>query len=710
MLKAANFYKRVAAQKGDNPKVYFDVAVAHRRCGEVHHKLGEIERSKLAFAEAIERFQALLAQSPDDVNFRRELAKCFDGLGVMLAESDIANDDELGATAMLLKAVALWRGLHRQLPGETEYIRKLVRADLQAAHVLSFRSDEQRRQGKQLYDEAEQLARALVKNDPTAQHHCLLGFTLSRRGFAALLFNLAPQHAAPYYQAAIEELETSLRLNSRNPHAREYLGESYCYLGASLKSLGRKDEGRKAVEHAVEIHEQLVNDFPKTTKFRAALGTTYSVLAGDFLDENDLDAARKYYQLAIDSGSAEWKADGKSLWPLVAPVIFSGIAGSSSSSLFVNRTPKNLSVRSPNIGKNSLSSFGDPASCRAWAEVNLSQPATLRQLQTSQPWKQCMFLRSRGIYYGSQFFPALDLPEHSKLEDWESDPVLAAVRRLLRLSTSESPLVLPEFDSLDHAQRRQVVASAALLGSIFEQSDHNSEAARFFEFAHDRSDTLTASSEDTGDDPAERKRTALLLALIGEGLATVGEHGHAVRAYESSRSIAPSDFVGWARVGIELIFYPHEPFHDRRKGAELLNHALTVEPENVEWRYPLALAQYRDGDYSASLANFETIMNSHAKFYQPGGINDKEGSAWDFFYVAMNHAQLAHPNEARSWFARGVAWMEKHDPSQDSSNPDAAFPSQDWMERNVPGYTDLRALHREAAALIDPAERRTPRE
>ena len=39
--------------------------------------------------------------------------------------------------------------------------------------------------------------------------------------------------------------------------------------------------------------------------------------------------------------------------------------------------------------------------------------------------------------------------------------------------------------------------------------------------------------------------------------------------------------------------------------------------------------------------------------------HDHGGDGWQWMFVALAHARLGHPNEARQWYDRALAWAEQ---------------------------------------------------
>jgi uncharacterized protein HemY len=85
----------------------------------------------------------------------------------------------------------------------------------------------------------------------------------------------------------------------------------------------------------------------------------------------------------------------------------------------------------------------------------------------------------------------------------------------------------------------------------------------------------------------------------------------------------------------------------------------------------LGVAQYRKGDWKAAV---EALMKSAQL--------RNGGDSFDFFFLAMAHWELNEEEEARAWYDRAVA----------------------WMDRNAPQNEELQRFRAEAATLLGRAK------
>jgi eukaryotic-like serine/threonine-protein kinase len=106
---------------------------------------------------------------------------------------------------------------------------------------------------------------------------------------------------------------------------------------------------------------------------------------------------------------------------------------------------------------------------------------------------------------------------------------------------------------------------------------------------------------------------------------------------------------------------------DPAKAVQLAAVIVRALPQRGVFWNTLGLAQYRTGDWPASIESFTRSMQLR-----------QGGDAHDFFFLAMAHHQLNHADEALQWYERGVQ----------------------WMENTLSSDSELRRIREEAAALL----------
>ena len=96
---------------------------------------------------------------------------------------------------------------------------------------------------------------------------------------------------------------------------------------------------------------------------------------------------------------------------------------------------------------------------------------------------------------------------------------------------------------------------------------------------------------------------------------------------------------------------PDPRFRDPDLAVELAGVAIRLVTGDASYWNTLGVARYRAGDWEGAIRALEGSMR-----LQKGGDSN------DWFVLAMAHWQLSDPGQARTWYRRAVAWMDKHQP------------------------------------------------
>jgi len=104
------------------------------------------------------------------------------------------------------------------------------------------------------------------------------------------------------------------------------------------------------------------------------------------------------------------------------------------------------------------------------------------------------------------------------------------------------------------------------------------------------------------------------------------------------------------------------------RAVELARRAIEQEPESPIIQNTLGVARYRAGD---SLGAIEALTKAEE-------LAPDQNFSFNGFFLAMAHWQLGYKAEARAWYDKADA----------------------WMERNAPQNEELIRFRAEAAALL----------
>ena len=104
LQKGLDFYRQFAAHNAGQVALREEVAKADRRLGYLWRVLEKPHEAREAYDRAIPVFESLLAQAPDVVKYRRELASCLSGLSIVLRDSGQRDEAEEPSR----RSLALW--------------------------------------------------------------------------------------------------------------------------------------------------------------------------------------------------------------------------------------------------------------------------------------------------------------------------------------------------------------------------------------------------------------------------------------------------------------------------------------------------------------------------------------------------------------------------------------------------------------------------
>jgi hypothetical protein len=178
-------------------------------------------------------------------------------------------------------------------------------------------------------------------------------------------------------------------------------------------------------------------------------------------------------------------------------------------------------------------------------------------------------------------------------------------------------------------------------------------------------------SGDTGDraGPDPREEEAIRFGALGRSLM---EHGM-VREAEKARFTA---MQLWAELAAEypddleyrtrwldglndsawtLISHPGLDNRDITRAIQLVEQAVTLEPESATYWNTLGIAYFRARDWKAAIHALGQAMELGCG-----------GTGFDHFFLAMAWWQQGDKEQAHHWYWRGNAWMEEHNPDHET--------------------------------------------
>jgi eukaryotic-like serine/threonine-protein kinase len=136
--------------------------------------------------------------------------------------------------------------------------------------------------------------------------------------------------------------------------------------------------------------------------------------------------------------------------------------------------------------------------------------------------------------------------------------------------------------------------------------------------------------------------------------AKLGESDKARADLENAVKFCSNNAGEQNELAWELAADPGSRLHNPKAAVELAEKAVAAEPRAGEIWNTLGVAQYRAGNWQRAV----TALNKSVELRQGGDSSD-------WFFLAMGHSQLNHKDEARTWYDKAVAWMDKNAPKSE---------------------------------------------
>jgi tetratricopeptide (TPR) repeat protein len=138
---------------------------------------------------------------------------------------------------------------------------------------------------------------------------------------------------------------------------------------------------------------------------------------------------------------------------------------------------------------------------------------------------------------------------------------------------------------------------------------------------------------------------------LGVALHGQGKLAESISEYREAIRLKPEFAVVHNNLAWALAVRSMRPQGDYAEALEHARKAVELAPKHGNSFNTLALAEYRSGHWTESLAASERSMA-----LTNGGV------AFDWFFLALGHGQRGDKDQARKWFEKAVAWTKTRAP------------------------------------------------
>jgi serine/threonine-protein kinase len=292
--KAFTFYQHFTRQNNTDRRVREQTAKAYLRVGAIEDKLGQSEKARDAYRQALTLWDQLVAEFPGRADYRLNLARGYASLAWVggVNEKHGPKDEQL-----LGKAVALQEKLVKASPGQVEYRRDLGMSHFCLGWILL-------ETGR--YRPAEEaMGRAIAIREKLAQEKP--GMLIYRQELSMSLGNLGwvlmkTHRLGEARQVLRRNLELRQRLAEAFPgsaEARHYLADGYMDLARLEDEAGRYQEAREGHRQELLIREKLAAEFPGVSEYQNRLAICHNNLGGTFWRRRQVDEAIAEFREAL---------------------------------------------------------------------------------------------------------------------------------------------------------------------------------------------------------------------------------------------------------------------------------------------------------------------------------------------------------------------------------------------------------------------------
>ncbi len=269
---ALAMYKQLVADFPMRPEFRQELARSHNDLGLLFSETGRLEQAETAYADALAILKQLAADFPSRREFRQVLAASHNNLGLLLGATGRMKEAETAYA----EALDIYKQLAADFPALLEYRQQMPRSHSNLGALL--RVTGQLKEAEVAYATALTIQKQLAADFPTRpDFRQELAGSQTNLGLLLSAMDRPKEAEAAYADALTIQKQLAADFPSR-PEFRQELAASYNNLGLLLSTTSRIKDAELAYADALAIQKQLVADFPTRPEFRRELAVSYNNL------------------------------------------------------------------------------------------------------------------------------------------------------------------------------------------------------------------------------------------------------------------------------------------------------------------------------------------------------------------------------------------------------------------------------------------------
>jgi tetratricopeptide (TPR) repeat protein len=272
--EALSFYQGLISQYGHDPNVRADLGATYHQLGAINFAMGRGSQAMHAYEEAMQIRRQLVAQRPDHMGSRNDLAETLNGYATAIKD---VGRRKVEAEAHYREALAIRDSLVRAHP-EAEVFQNGLADTLCDLAMLLKGLNGKAEEAIRLLKRARRVREQLVSREPDDPEGLYHLARVHNQLANLQTDNRKKPDALDSYRRA---LVIRRKLVARFPDNINYqndLAWSHNNIGLLLSEIGRPKEAMASYRRAMVIRQQLAHDNPAVVEFQHNLASSYNNL------------------------------------------------------------------------------------------------------------------------------------------------------------------------------------------------------------------------------------------------------------------------------------------------------------------------------------------------------------------------------------------------------------------------------------------------